>query len=536
MAKGLMETYPQKIHIAIYTHHGSPHWNVIDFATMKAGHVSIPLHGNASYEDISYILEDAHVDLVFIQNAAQKKLLDKIQDPKFKLYALEDVPGVPSYKELFKKLRGDEMFPDIPKDTLATIIYTSGSTGLPKGVMLSHDNIISNIKSVISLIPVNHHHVCASYLPLSHVFERVAVLVYITVGARVYYIDDPKALVSNVQEIRPHYMTSVPRILEKVYDNIHKRVKDSNFITKQVIRWALQSGRRSRRQSVNPLRKLELLFCDLIVFRKWRKLLGGRLKGIIVGAAAMPAHIAQLFSDAGIMIREGYGLTETSPIISFNRFEAGGNRFGTVGIPLPSVDVKIDEPDEEGIGEIVVKGPNVMLGYYHNEELTKEKINEEGWFYTGDVGKIVHKRFLSISDRKKNIFKTSSGRYVAPQYVEALLKHSDYIDQAMVIGFQKPFITALIIPNFPLLESWASENKVHWTGPQYMAIHPKVVKFYQEIIDEINEKLKRHEIIKKFHLLHEEWSIDTGEYTPTLKLKRRNILGKFEKEIGKMYA
>ncbi len=537
LANGLSSLFSSQTNIGIYAQSGSPQWNIVDFAIIKAGHVSVPLHGNSSDSDILHIVQDANLKLIFIQHEEQKQTLEKLGISNVDIFGLEEIEGIPYYKQLFNiNSISDFDSKEMDSNSLATILYTSGSTGLPKGVMLSHHNIISNIKSVISLIPVNHHHTSASYLPLSHIFERVSTFVFITVGARIYYIDNPKELMKNVQEIRPHYMTSVPRVLEKVYDFIIKEIKSSGFLKKKIVRWALISSKRARRQSLNPLRRIELSLCDLFVFRKWRKVMGGRIKGLIVGAAAMPQHIAMLFSDAGIHIREGYGLTETSPIVSFNRFEAGGNKFGTVGIPIPSVQVKIVDQNENGEGEICVKGPNVMLGYYNNKALTNEKIDADGWFYTGDVGKFVDKRFLTITDRKKNIYKTTSGQYVAPQVIENLLRAEDMIDQAMIIGFNRPFLTALIIPNFPLLENWCAENNVHWTGPQFMVLHPKVVKFFDQIIEDVNAHLKRHEFIKKTYLLHEEWSVTTGEYTPTLKLKRKDIAEKFKKEIEGMYA
>ena len=536
LSNGLASQYSGGTNIGLFANSGSPMWNIIDFAIIRSGNISVPLHGNSSKKDLIHIIRDAEITTIFIQGAEQKEILDSLDIPGLKLFAFERDIDIPHYSELFQDEGPANFDPSkLDKDKLATILYTSGSTGLPKGVMLSHSNIMSVIKSVISLLPIHHKHTTASYLPLSHIFERVATFVFMTVGASIYYIDDPKALISNVQEIKPHYMTSVPRVLEKVYSNIHKEVKKSGFLKKQMVKWALTSSKKARRGSLNPIKRIERGLCDLLVYRKWRKVLGGRLEGLMVGAAAMPKHISLLFYDAGIQIREGYGLTETSPIVSFNRFEAGGNRFGTVGIPLPFVNVKIHKPNEIGEGEIVVKGPNVMLGYYKNEALTKEKIDENGWFHTGDVGKIVHKRFLQITDRKKNIFKTTSGQYVAPQTIESLLREDDMIDQSMVIGFNKPYITALIIPNFPLLENWCNENKVHWTGPQYMVLHPKVIKMFQSIIDEMNENLKRHEFIKHFHLLHQEWSVSSGEYTPTLKLKRKDILHTYEKEILAMY-
>ncbi len=536
LSNGLYTTFGTGSNIGIFSRSGLPQWNILDFSIMRSGNISVPIHGNCSLQDLTHIVQDAGLKVVFVQEELQKKKIQDLDLKELLVIGLEQIDGIPYYEDLFKSDDSGVSQLNIDPDGLATILYTSGSTGLPKGVMLSHNNIISNIKSTISLIPINHKHTSASYLPLSHIFERMTSFVFMSVGANIYYIDDPKKLLQYVQEIRPHYMTSVPRVLEKVYSFINKEIKKSGFIRKKIVNWALASRKRARRGSLNPLRRLELSICDLLVFRKWRKVIGGRIQGLIVGAAAMPPHIAKLFSDAKIHIREGYGLTETSPIISFNRFEAGGNRFGTVGIPIPSVKVQIRNPNENGEGEIVVKGPNVMLGYYNMPELTKEKIDPEGWFHTGDIGKIVHKRFLTITDRKKNIFKTLSGRYVAPQSIESLINRNDFVDQNMIIGFNRPHLSALIIPNFTLLESWCKENKVHWTAPQFMVLHPKVVKLYKDIVEEINSNLKRHEYIKNFHLLHEEWSVTTGEYTPTLKLKRKNILEKYEKQISKLYS
>lgn len=531
LSYGLSQKYGQKQNIGIYADYGTPYWNIIDFAIMKSGNVSVPIHGNASSIDLNHIVKDAELSLIFVLGSSQMSKLPE----GLEVYSMERIPEAPHYSLLFRQASNNIKLPISPQD-LATIVYSSGSTGLPKGVMLSHANIISNIKSVIALLPIHHRHVAASYLPQSHIFERVAVYTFMTVGASIFYIKDPKQLVSHVQDIRPHYMTSVPRVLEKVHDHIYKGIKKAGPLQKKIVKWALASSKKGRKHSANPLRRLELFFCDLLVFRKWRKVLGGRLEGLIVGAAAMPAHISHLFYDAGIRIREGYGLTETSPIISFNRFEAGGNKFGTVGIPIPSVDVKIINANEEGEGEITVKGPNVMMGYYKKADLTAQVMDEKGYFNTGDIGKFVNKRFLKITDRKKNIFKTSSGQYIAPQIIENMVRIEPMIDQVMVVGFNRPFLTALIIPNFALLEDWCKEHKVHWTGPQYMVIHPKVVEMYQKLIGEINDNLKRHEIIKKFHLLHEEWSVSTGEYTPTLKFKRKEILEKYDKHIEKMYA
>lgn len=289
------------------------------------------------------------------------------------------------------------------------------------------------------------------------------------------------------------------------------------------------------RRKMSPAYWLKLRLANVLAFRRWRRLTGGRLEGIVVGSAALQPRLSRLFSAAGVEVREGYGLTETAPVVSFNRFEPGGVRFGTVGLPLPGVAVKIEDPDESGQGEILVKGPNVMLGYFKREEETREQFTADGWFRTGDIGRMEHKRFLQITDRKKNIFKTSSGKYVAPQLLENLLKSSEFIEQCMIVGSNRPFVAALIVPSFPSLHRWCIENNVHWTAPQYMVLNLKVTQLLEQEIEQLNQSLLSHQKIRKFHLLHEEWSETSGELTLTLKTRRRVILEKYQKEIDLMY-
>ena len=289
-------------------------------------------------------------------------------------------------------------------------------------------------------------------------------------------------------------------------------------------------------KKLKPLFQLELLIARVLVLRLWKKRLGGKIKYIVVGAASLRPDIGRLFSAAGITIVEGYGMTETAPIISMNRFEPGMNRFGTVGIPVTGIEVKIDNPNEEHEGEILVKGPNVMIGYYKKPELTKEVLTEDGWMRTGDIGKFVHHRFLKITDRKKDIFKTSSGKYIAPQPLENHLKHSLFIERSMIVGFQRPFVTALIVPHFEILKSWCEEQDIHWTSPQFMIHNIKVRAKFQEEIDKLNNELPNIERIKNFVLCHQDWSIENGEITPTLKPIRNIILENNKNEIEKMYA
>jgi long-chain acyl-CoA synthetase len=321
-------------------------------------------------------------------------------------------------------------------------------------------------------------------------------------------------------------------------DKVMEHREKANPIFRKIIDWALAEGEYfegEHKESIGNYIKRAL--ADAFVFRAWRKALGGRVEGVIVGAAALQPRLSRLFSAAGIPIREGYGCTETSPVVSFNRFSPGGFMYGTVGMPLTGVEVKIDNDGEnlQGEGEILVKGPNVMMGYYKKKEATAEVFTEDGWYRTGDIGHFTNKWFLKITDRKRDIFKTSNGRYVAPQIVENQLKTSAFIDQCMVYGLGKPYVVALIVPNFHLLKEWCEQKGIHWTAPQYMVINPKVEKFYTKLISDLNEYLSPIERVERFHLLFEEWNAENGELTPTLKVRRRIIVEKFEQEIMKLY-
>lgn len=540
LSKGLLKmNVIRGAKIGILSHNGNPIWNIIDFACQQIGAIPVPIHSNFHKDELNYIIDLLDLDLCFVSN---QEMLDRIPpNTEMKLFSMTDELSVPSWNTLCiddakwdDKL--EELKASIKPSDLATILFTSGSTGRPKGVMLSHHNIVSNVKSIIPLIPINYKCRTASFLPLSHIFERMVVYTYIAVGCQLFYINEPKDMLRLAKEIRPNYMTSVPRILEKVYEGIHRSIEEKSLLTRKVISWAIKKGEKKKDRSFHPIEFIKIQLADILVYRRWRNLMGGRIKGIGVGAASLQPHLAKLYSTAGIPIREGYGLTETSPVISLNRFEAGGNRYGTVGITIPSVEVRIAEQNEKGEGEIQVKGPNVMLGYYKDPEGTAEKFTEDGWFKTGDIGSFEKKRFLKITDRRKNIFKTSSGRYVAPQVLENELRSNSFVDQVMIIGFQKPFISSLIIPNFELLKRWAQKEDIHWTAPQFMVLNDRVIKHFQEIIDSFNESYKNHERVKEFTLLFEPWSVTTGEYTPTLKLRRNVILAKYEKEIAKMYA
>lgn len=406
-------------------------------------------------------------------------------------------------------------------------------------MMLSHKNILSNVKSTTALLPIKEGEIAVSFLPMSHIFERMVSYAYLYSGVEVYFMANNQSIVDSIKTIRPHYFTVVPKILENIYDLILDS-ETKNLIKYKLIQWAYKVGEQFGKDiPKSPLYKFQLWFVKRFIFRPWRKAMGGRIKAILVGAAALEPKIGRLFSAAGMPVREGYGMTETAPVISFNRLERGGFKFGTVGKAVPDVEIKIatsevDSLKTQGIGEIMVKGPNVMLGYYNQEELSKS-VFEDGWLKTGDMGRITKEGFLVIEDRKKNYFKTSSGRYVAPQPIEKKLLKSDYIKQAMVIGFKKPHVAALIVPDVSKLKTWCAQNKIHWTSIEYMIHNLKVIQFYNELIQELNATNKKHEKIELIRLMKEEWTMDNDLLTTTLKLKRLKIKDKYEKEIDDMY-
>ncbi|MEL7341766.1 MAG: AMP-binding protein, partial [Bacteroidota bacterium] len=343
-------------------------------------------------------------------------------------------------------------------DELAYLLYTSGSTGRPKGVMLSHDNIVSNIKSVLPLLPLEPGEKVLSFLPFSHIFERTILYAYLAIGMSVHLAEDREELVNIFQKVRPHYFSAVPRILERMYDNVLAHQLQQGWYQRRIMRWALSLGLNYRESvKVRPWYWFQQQVAKLLVFNRFRYRLGGKVKAIFSGAAYLDPRLSRLFAAAGIKVREGYGMSETAPILTFNQFSPGLYRFGTVGIPIPGVVVVIDRPDETGQGEILVKGPNVMQGYFKQPEETAKVFTPEGWLRTGDVGKFVKNRFLQITDRKKDIFKTSSGKYVSPLVLENHFRQSEYIEQIMILGFKRPHVAALIKPNFEQLQLWCME-------------------------------------------------------------------------------
>jgi long-chain acyl-CoA synthetase len=555
--------------VGMLAHCGSPQWVIADAAMLQIGVIPVPIHATARQDEIAHIVKDAGLRGCFVSNEDMLGKLsaagtalefifsfeNKVRKPA--LVAPEQRSGIhaTASTEQRSAIPWGELAcePDehllgrihyfregIRPEDLATILYTSGTTGLPKGVMLTHANIVSNVKSVLAIVPVGPETTTVSFLPLSHIFERMVTYTYQAAGVPIWFADSMERLPKTLAEVKPHFFTAVPRVLERMHERLLEERDKGGKIKKRLLDWAIALGERfpySGGRAMPLDYRFKRWVADVLVFRKWRKRMGGRIQYIAVGAAALQPRLGRLFSAAGIDVREGYGLTETSPVISFNRFEPGGVHFGTVGIPAPGVEVRIAaEQDEAGNGEIEVRGANVMTGYLHLPAETAERFTPDGWFKTGDVGRFEHKRFLKITGRKSEIFKTTTGKFVAPAFVEQQLLNSAYISQCMVVGLNRPYVGALIIPNFSSLETWCRDNKVHWTAPQFMILNPKVEKFFRQEIDRINEeRLGPVEMIREFQLLHEAWTPENGLLTPTLKVRRDRVASHFAEEIERLF-
>lgn len=510
--------------VGLLFHHTTARLLAMDLAAMSEGITPVMIHHQTPENDLRFICTDAQLKSLFYiyENDGMSAL-------SIPCIAIPDPDTLAGYSEM--PLFDAEILPG----DLATIVYTSGSSGLPKGVMLTHQNIVSNLKSIVASVPIKAGQRALSFLPLAHIFERVVVWSYLIYSCRIYFLPDPKEVLVHIKTIRPHYFTAVPRLLERFYETILARRKAERGLNKWLLNLALRVG-----ETYGPDQRKKLgyyykkFIIHFLVYRVWRQMLGGEVKGIIVGGSALRAGIARLFSAAGIPVREGYGMTETSPVISINRFSPGQYRFGTAGMALPGVEVRITQANENGVGEIQVKGPNVMLGYT-NPVLNTEVFTEDGWLKTGDLGQWIDGKFLAITDRASQVFKTSSGKFVYPVRITNLVERDPLVEFCCIEGFQKPYVVAIIKPDFVRLEEWCGHHDIHWTAPLYMVHNIKVVQHYQGIIDEANLQLASHEIIRKFILVADEWSIQNGDLSAIQKPRRQAILEKYQSELKKLY-
>jgi long-chain acyl-CoA synthetase len=502
--------------IILITDRYSIEWLAIDMAIMATGAISTPLNYPIKQTELESILQ--RIEPVLLIKTSTVELPKISSQVKYQL--LQDLTSADPERTKEDVKRLEDIRSGLVPNDIATIVHTSGSSGEPRAVCLSHQNVVSNVMSLLSLVPFLPGTRVMSFLPLSHIFERIVCYVYLACGANIYFLETYRNALFAMKDIRPAYFTSVPLILERVASILEERIDEAGWFT----RWAYRSWEKTNRGVISHIGSL---IAHQWIIKRWKKNMGGRLKGIVSGAAYLDPKVERLYERSGIKIRQGYGLTEASPVIAINRFEPGGHRNGTVGLPIPGVQVRLAED-----GEVLVNGPNVMLGYYKDEEATK-KVIIEGWLHTGDIGRWEKEDFLVISDRKSNIYKHASGKFIAPAQIESLLVHHPLIHQAMIIGFQKPYTIALIIPNFDGLQKVCAEKNIHWTAPEYMVHNTLVVDLYRDVLDHLG--LQSHERIEKFILLSDLWSPENGLLTATYKPRRNEILEKYKKEIEDLY-
>ncbi len=516
-------------------------WNIFDIAVQQVGAVYVPLYPNISEGDYKFILNDSTAKIIVVGNEELGQKIKNVHPEVPTLEHLMTFDSLAGYtnwsvlEEAGEKVTEDEVknrMADVKYEDLATIIYTSGTTGNPKGVMLSHKNILSNVEGSLPRIPAHSFSTVLSFLPVCHVYERMLHYLYMYIGCSIYFAESMDTIGDNIREVKPEVFTAVPRLIEKVFDRIMAKGDEQTGIKRKLFFWAVELAEQYDVVGRSAIYNLKLKIARKLIFSKWQEALGGNVKAIASGSAALQPRLARIFLAADIPILEGYGLTETSPVVSVNSFDEG-IRIGTVGTLLSNVEVKIAED-----GEILVKAPSVMMGYYKNPTATAEVIDEEGWFHTGDIGIFQEEKFLKITDRKKEIFKTSGGKYIAPQAMENKFKESRFIEQLIVIGENEKFPAAFIVPSFAFLKEWGTRHNVDLAAltNEEIAKHPKVIERITQEVNEYNKLFGNWEKIKKFELLPKEFSIEGDELTPTLKLKRKKILQKYASEYKKIYS
>lgn len=516
-----------------------PEWVLLDLAVQKIGALLIPIYPTISEIDLEFILKDAGVKMIFVNDSDLCEKINHIKPnlPELReIISFEKTDGIRHWKELLAKSEPEQLAQlqsvsdKIKYEDLVTIIYTSGTTGKPKGVMLSHKNILSNVIASLPCFPPGNDLKALSFLPLNHIFERMVSFIYLFKGTSIFFAESMETIGDNLKEIKPDLFTTVPRVLEKVYEKIMTKGEELTGVKRKLFFWA--HGLASRfeiNKDQGFFYNLQLSLANKLIFNKWREALGNKIVCIISGGAACPVRLIRIFTAAKIPIMEGYGLTETSPVISVNRFDVKDRMFGTVGPLIENVQVKFADD-----GEILCKGDNVMVGYYKHPELTAE-VMEDGWFKTGDIGMMVDNKFLKITDRKKEMFKTSGGKYVAPIAIENKMKESNLIGNLIVLGANEKFVSALIVPAFENLKKWCEENNIDCSDHKTLVNNPQVKELYRKEIERFNPFINHVEQIKKFELLPDEWSIESGEMTPKLSLKRKVIMEKNKDLIEKIY-
>ncbi len=516
-------------------------WLILDMACQQIGAVLCPIYPTTNISELVFIFNDAEIKLAFLGGEEIIEKVKSIEDkvPSLKgIYDFDEQSDKPYWKTIMEHVtdadieKAKALRDTILPEYCATIIYTSGTTGTPKGVMLSHKNIVSNVINGVKSFPfeddINGRSL--SFLPLNHIFERIVCYIFIYTAHSIYFAESMESIGENLKEAKPTIFCTVPRLLEKVYEKIMAKGAKLTGLKKKLFYWAVNlANEYDNRKSGGLWYNLQLSLANKIIFSKWREALGGNIRGIITGGAACQVRLIRIFTAARIPIYEGYGPTENSPVISVNRKEKGGLKFGSVGPVIVGQEVRLAED-----GEICVKGPSVMMGYYKRPDLTAETI-VDGWLLTGDIGVFEDDKFLKITDRKKELFKTSGGKYVAPQPIENKMKESPFVEQLMIIGAEQKFVGALIVPSMPNVKEWMRSQGIPFTTNEDAVHNPKVRGLYKELIESFNKFFNHVEQVKKFELLADEWTIESGELTPTLKLKRKVIMEKYKTAVERIY-
>jgi long-chain acyl-CoA synthetase len=520
-----------------------PEWNFADLGLAQAGIIHVPIYPTISTDEYAYILEHSEVGAIILGN---KSLYSKVSPVAAKLknigeiFSFDSVEGIRSFWDIVElgKQNADKFRTElentrnkISPDELVTIIYTSGTTGNSKGVMLSHNNLVKNAVTTSRAHHLGYGHRAVSFLPLCHVYERMVNYHFQYKGISIYYVENMGTVSEVVKEVKPHIFNTVPRLLEKIYDNIMGKGRNLPWIKKKIFFWAVNLGLKFRLKGNSQFYKFRLKIARKLIFSKWQEALGGELQVMVSGGAALQSRLEKIFWAAGLPVIQGYGLTETSPVIAVNPFRVDEIGFGTCGPVIEGVEVKIADD-----GEILCRGVNVMMGYFKSPEMTSEMIDSDGWLHTGDIGIMEEGKFLRITDRKKEMFKLSAGKYIAPQVIENKLKESFFIEQAMVIGENEKFASALISPNFGFLHDWCSLHKMQFRDNAELIELTEVIDRYSREIREVNKDLGEHEQIKKFRLVTEEWTPQSGELSPTLKLKRNLVAKHYKNLIDDIYS
>lgn len=519
-----------------------PRWNFIDYGSQQVAMPNCPIYPTINNDDLKYILNHCEAKIIFISDQA---IFAKLQSLKKDLlylqhiYSLAPIEGVQSYTEFVELGRAnyDQQKIDVIKNSISddhilTILYTSGTTGQPKGVMLSHRNLISNVLICQNIAPFTNQWRALSFLPLNHVYERFLNTLYLYHGVSIYYAESFETIGDNCREIHPQIFVAVPRVLERVLDRISSAGEKLSGFKKSIFDWSMRLAERYELYGNSVWYELQRKLADKLVYKKWREAVGGEIVAVVSGGAALNPRLERIFYCAGLNLLQGYGLTETCVVVAVNRFEKDRRMFGTVGLVVENSRVMIAEED----GEILFKGPSVMLGYYKNPEATAEAIDADGWFHTGDIGTLVNNTFLKITDRKKEIFKNSAGKYISPVSIENRLKECKYIEQCMVVGEGQKFVSAIIVPDYVAFKEYCSANGIEWKSRAEMTVSEELKKLINEHIKKINLQLAPFEQIKRQQLIDAIWGVETGEITPKLSLRRKVIYEKNKQTIAKIFG